>query len=623
MASSSSDSTTASSIPQQSLSQSRSQSQSQSQLQSQLDPIDISSHSFSTPSKRIHNQQHVDHFLTSPAYKRITTFILHLNASVSPLDHSTNALRNPAHYTLVSETIAVSPAVQNIIDLLHALDSLVAQAPPEPGPRRFGNVAFRKWHDLVASSVPTLLDQHLPPHIASHPGARAEILPYLLGSFGSAQRLDYGTGHELSFAAFLCCLWVLAGFEPGRDEIALTLRCFDAYFHLVRRLVLTYTLEPAGSHGVWGLDDHAFLPYVFGSAQLTTYPPSSGSGEAAAAAEVKAPKMVDPAVASALVDVPKPGDVVTSLVVERERVRNLYFGAVGFIYDVKTGPFWEHSPILYDISGVQGGWGKINKGMLKMYNAEVLGKFPVVQHFPFGSIFKWGPSHSDTTTAATSQHQSNINNSSSSSSNSNSRGIPDTAAPTSAPTTRAPWATATNNSSSASLSNTGATTRAPWAAAGTPSSSASIASSSSTPSTRAPWAKPPAPDNVMTTKPGEQPLTTAPWAAPQVPPYPTSAGMSAAHHPPPPKQLSGEDTVAPWKLGGEGGAEAVSPPPVTEANLGPKRTSSPDSRLAASLDVVEAEKRRGSLGTGGVRVAETGDLRLGRKGSVVKGENNE
>src|SRR5436190_16654251 len=31
------------------------------------------------------------------------------------------------------------------------------------------------------------------------------------------------------------------------------------------------------------------------------------------------------------------------------------------------------------------------QGMIKMYNAEVLYKFPVVQHFPLGSLFLWEP----------------------------------------------------------------------------------------------------------------------------------------------------------------------------------------------------------------------------------------
>ena len=267
---------------------------------------------------------------------------------------------------------------------------------------RFGNPAFRSWHGRLmerSNSIITALlqarDENLSLEEASQKGwdAAAGILDakvdskiqqvscYLHDAFGHAVRLDYGTGHESSFLLFLLVLSKVKCFgdAPSSPETmcSITLSIFNQYLQVTRRLQTDYRLEPAGSHGVWGLDDYHCLPFYFGACQL----------------QAKDVVAQEDALTS-------PTCINDEFILQDKSDKFLYLSCIKYIRKLKVGvPFFESSPMLYDISQTLPSWDKVARGMIRLYQGEVLDKLQVVQHFVFSSLFPatWKPSQTERT----------------------------------------------------------------------------------------------------------------------------------------------------------------------------------------------------------------------------------
>ncbi|KAF2880365.1 hypothetical protein ILUMI_25812 [Ignelater luminosus] len=295
-------------------------------------------HEYVVPTKGVKVPDDMRLWEKSEAYFEYLGFILALNDAVKG---KPNSLGNAP----------LSPVVENMMVLLCRLDKMIDDVPPIQQPQRFGNQAFRTWYqklnerafDLIQSVLPEKLHRAIP-----------EIMHYLLEAFGNPTRIDYGTGHELSFVMFLCCLFKIGALVES-DKAAVPCKIFARYLEVARKLQQTYRMEPAGSHGVWSLDDYQFVPFIWGSSQLVAHPRI------------------------------EPVSFLQEDIVEMYAHDYLFLACIKYINKVKTGPFAEHSNQLWGISGVAN-WSKINGGLIKMYKAEVLGKFPVVQHILFGSL---------------------------------------------------------------------------------------------------------------------------------------------------------------------------------------------------------------------------------------------
>jgi serine/threonine-protein phosphatase 2A activator len=161
----------------------------------------------------------------------------------------------------MSET-AVPEQLKTLYDYLGKMNDWVDEIKPIDQPMRFGNKSFRTWYDKVKETLNDELNLILTEE-AQQRGI-VELTPYFLDAFGSYERIDYGTGHEMNFFIFLYCLFRMGVF--GKDcLIGMVNKVFQRYLVLMRRLQTIYMLEPAGSHGVWGLDDYQHLAFILGA----------------------------------------------------------------------------------------------------------------------------------------------------------------------------------------------------------------------------------------------------------------------------------------------------------------------------------------------------------------------
>ena len=124
----------------------------------------------------------------------------------------------------------------------------------------------------------------------------------------------------------------------------------------MRKLQLNYILEPAGARGVWGLDEYQFIPFILGASQLIDHNEIT------------------------------PKSILDDSILEKYKNEYIYLDCVAHVKSVKKGyKFAECAPILESITNAKN-WLKIAKGLVKMYEDDVLKKYVIIQHFYFGSV---------------------------------------------------------------------------------------------------------------------------------------------------------------------------------------------------------------------------------------------
>ncbi|KFD52032.1 LOW QUALITY PROTEIN: hypothetical protein M513_07164 [Trichuris suis] len=317
----------------------------------------IAQPSFVHPKREILSVNDMQKWTNSKAFHRYVAFLELLNRAVRGRS--------------LTDTLEETKIIGDLIALMDVMDKWVDETPPVDQKSRFGNFAFRTWHallkevsrvDLSQSSLILLNSVSLVSSVLANKSKEAaiELAPYLEDGFG----FIFLVTRHVSSCSYVACIALVCLMGQILRRL---------YLDLCRKLQRVYMLEPAGSHGVWCLDDYHFLPFFWGHERLE---PSSFVEEETARTFAK---------------------------------QYMFMACIHHINTVKAGPFAEHSNQLWNISGVYS-WRKMNEGLLRMYIAEVLRKFPVVQHFVFGTLLSIEPETTGPSSTAEALKDSFMNN---------------------------------------------------------------------------------------------------------------------------------------------------------------------------------------------------------------------
>ncbi|GAA6003633.1 hypothetical protein JCM10207_003519 [Rhodosporidiobolus poonsookiae] len=279
------------------------------------------------PQRKILTLSDMEQWMQSEALDLIERFIQRLRAA-SQLDE-------PEEGT--------SQALRIVVDFLETIATWVDSALTSGSPASNGH-AFKAWLRRVEEAASVLNADEVSP---AQKAALPELQHHLLSSFGSAARLDYGTGHELSFLAYLLVLRRISILR-AEDEPAIVRRVFRAYLELVGRLQRAFKLEPAGKMGVWGVDENQHLVYFFGASQSRIHPSK------------------------------RPVSLLSPPSTSPHRIAYLYLSTLLHLHNPSSSPSPSPSSSSSD-----------NEGLLRLYTSEVLHRLPAVQHLRFGPVLRW------------------------------------------------------------------------------------------------------------------------------------------------------------------------------------------------------------------------------------------